>query len=134
MSPLGVPVTRERYKAFLLERRGALNRLCEAAKDYLCVQIDEELKALDELPTSEPSEVAVDRTAQLVEAQAAVERLESQIATLQEAIDQAPEPLGSYMESMGLPLLQEQLRNATHQRDWFQKALEKEQMEAEKSG
>ena len=124
-----VPVDRDRYAEHLREKKRRLDALCDAAKAYLSVEIDDEIEALATAPP--PPDMRglsfgpTPSIESLTRAVEAVQAIESQMEKL-DMIDGTPaaEYMGPLIDAMYRPMLQQQLDGAKRYRDDLQQRME----------
>ncbi len=131
---IGVGVSREQYTEYLREKKRRLDALCDAAKAYLSVEMDQEIEELSK-PVEVPDMKSFDQymygpkptVEDLARASEVVQNLEMQMEKLGELGDgPAAEYLRPLIDAMYLPMLQHQLDNVREHRDRIQKRMEEQ--------
>lgn len=119
---IAMPVYAPDYIARLERQRDAINRLCIAARDLLCADIDETLERVKNPPPNAP--IIRPSIETLVTAQRERDQIQAQIDSLTRLCDEVPDAQADFLRTMQMPSLEESLKRADEWLATIQKGLE----------
>jgi hypothetical protein len=122
---LVMPAYAPDYVAKLKRQKDAIERLCTAARDFLCADIDETLERIEHPPQFTPPIIKPDMES-LVRAQHERDQIQAQIDALENLCAEVPDVQAEYFRTMQLPGLEESLKRADEWLTTIQKAMESE--------
>jgi hypothetical protein len=120
---MAMPAYAPDYVARLKRQKDAIERLCNAARDLLCADIDETLERIEHPPQFTPPIIKTD-VESLVRAQQERDQIQSQIDALKKLCDELPDVQAEYFRALQLPGLEESLKRADEWLSTIQKGLE----------
>lgn len=118
---MAMPAYAPDYIARLERQRDAIERLCTAARDLLCADIDETL-AFAKNPPAPPIIKSTIET--LVNAQKERDQIQAQIDALTRLCDEVPDAQADFLRTMQMPMLEESLKRADEWLARIQEELE----------
>lgn len=146
MPPRAFPIgfNTEEYRSLLEHKKAAIEKLCNAAREFLTCEIDATLEGManpeptssliSSAPAGWPMPALPKVTADdLMEAQQRVEAIQSRVDEMQEAIDTAPiHEMAVLLKTVMIPTIQQELGSATQWRDSLQRRMEQQDSENSK--
>ena len=106
---MAMPAYAPDYIARLERQRDAINRLCVAARDLLCADIDETLERVKNPPAPPIIKPSIET---LVSAQRERDQIQAQIDALTRLCDEVPDVQADFLRTMQMPALEESLKRA----------------------
>jgi hypothetical protein len=108
MSPFrGIP----QYLAGLKKRKEIYERLCAAARDFLCLELEEQIERAEH-PPSFPGQQIAFTPEMLIDANERREEIHGQLEALDAFLEELPEKQADYIKRLQRPMIIEQLKQA----------------------
>jgi hypothetical protein len=123
-SSMPMPMPDPSYVKSLKRRKEVFERLCAAARDYLCLDLDEAIERAENPPRFHIGQQMAFTPEMLIDAIQKRDQVQGQLDSLEDFTEELPEKQADFLQKMQRPVLEQQLKEADNWISTIQKHLE----------